>query len=154
MDDETLLTVSAAELRRVLDDPTRNTVRLYESWSAPETEPIVECHIGTTVTIAGVVASMDDVNTFRRSDGSEGQVRNITVQDRTGAIECALWGDAAQRDIDVGSVVHVADAEVEEGYQDNTKQVNVGYGARLRTLDPDEAAVVTLVIDDADEGAD
>ena len=47
----------------------------------PETTPISDLEIGRTADIAGVIRSADPKRTFDRDDGSEGQVRNVRVQD-------------------------------------------------------------------------
>lgn len=59
----------------------------------PESTPIEDIEIGQTVDLAGVVRSADPKRTFDRDDGSEGQVRNIRVQDATGDIRVAMWGE-------------------------------------------------------------
>jgi len=149
MTTETMVTVSPAELRELLDGQ-RQSLRVSESLDAPESTPIIDCNIGAVVTIAGVVTNVGDRNTFNRDDGSEGQVRNVQIQDRTGMIEVALWGEEADRDITVGDVMQVWDGEVEEGYNDAT-QLNAGYDTRVRVFDQQrDAELVTLVLEDED----
>jgi len=85
----------------------------------PETAPIGDLEIGQTVDIGGVVRSADPKRTFDRDDGSEGQVRNVRVQDETGDVRVALWGDKADKEIQPGDEVFVADVETEDGWQDD-----------------------------------
>jgi len=85
----------------------------------PESTPIAEVEIDETVDIAGVIRSADSKRTFERDDGSEGQVRNVRVQDETGDIRVALWGDEADRDLQPGDEVLLADVEIEDGWQDD-----------------------------------
>lgn len=85
----------------------------------PDTTDIAEVEIGDTVDIAGVVRSADPKRTFDRDDGSEGQVRNIRVQDKTGDIRVALWGEKADREIVPGDEVQLAEVDIEDGWQDD-----------------------------------
>lgn len=68
----------------------------------PEATPIEAVELGENADIAGVVRSADPVRTFERDDGSEGQVRNVRLQDDSGDIRVALWGEKADRDIAPG----------------------------------------------------
>ncbi|MEF8814402.1 MAG: single-stranded DNA binding protein [Halovenus sp.] len=85
----------------------------------PETRPIGDLEIGQTADIAGVVRSTDPKRTFDRDDGSEGQVRNVRLQDDTGDIRVALWGDKADIDLAPGDEVLAANVETEDGWQDD-----------------------------------
>ena len=85
----------------------------------PETTPIDAVEIDRTVDIGGVVRSADPKRTFDRDDGSEGQVRNVRVQDESGDIRVALWGDKADKDLRPGDEVFLADVEVDDGWQDD-----------------------------------
>ncbi|MEF8907701.1 MAG: single-stranded DNA binding protein [Haloarculaceae archaeon] len=107
----------------------------------PEADPIAEVEIGETVDLAGVVRSTDPVRTFDRDDGSEGQVRNVRIQDGTGDMRVALWGDKADIDLAPGDEVLAADVEVEDGFQDDLEA-----SANWRST--------VVVLDDASTGAD
>jgi len=85
----------------------------------PDATPIGEVEIGQRVDIAGVIRSTDPTRTFDRDDGSEGQVRNVRVQDDTGDIRVALWGEQADTDLAPGDEVLAADVEIEDGWQDD-----------------------------------
>jgi len=85
----------------------------------PDADPIAGVELGQRVDVAGVVRSTDPVRTFDRDDGSEGQVRNVRVQDDTGDIRVALWGETADLDLAPGDEVLAADVEIEEGFQDD-----------------------------------
>lgn len=145
---ETVAKVSADELRRLIDDEVES-LRVNETLDAPGSTPIGEAEIGDTVTVVGVVTDIGDINTFSRDDGTDGQVRNIQIQDRTGMIEAALWGEEADRGLSVGDTVQVLNGEVEEGFQDSTRQLNVGYETRFRIFEQDrDAKLVTLILED------
>ncbi|WP_276274558.1 single-stranded DNA binding protein [Haladaptatus sp. QDMS2] len=85
----------------------------------PESTPIADLEIGMNADIGGVVRSADPKRTFDRDDGSEGQVRNIRVQDSTGDIRVALWGEKADYEIAPGDEVHLADVEIKDGWQED-----------------------------------
>jgi replication factor A1 len=85
----------------------------------PDATPIDAVDIGETVDIAGVVRSADPKRTFDRDDGSEGQVRNIRVQDDTGDIREELSGPKADKEIAPGDEVLAADVEIDDGWQDD-----------------------------------
>lgn len=85
----------------------------------PDTTPISDLEIGQTTDIAGVIRSADPKRTFDRDDGSEGQVRNVRVQDGSGDIRVALWGEKADRGVGPGDEVAFADVEITEGWRDD-----------------------------------
>ncbi|MFW6384401.1 MAG: single-stranded DNA binding protein [Halodesulfurarchaeum sp.] len=85
----------------------------------PETTDIAAVSEGDTVDIAGVVRSADPKRTFDRDDGSEGQVRNVRLQDDTDDIRVALWGEKADLDLGPGDEVLFVDAAIQDGWQDD-----------------------------------
>jgi replication factor A1 len=86
---------------------------------APESTDIADLELGDTADVAGVVRSADPKRTFDRDDGSEGQVRNVRIQDETGDIRVALWGEKADREIAPGDEVQFADVEIQDGWEDD-----------------------------------
>ena len=105
----------------------------------PETDPIAEVEMDDVVDIAGVVRSADPKRTFDRDDGSEGQVRNVRLQDDTGDIRVALWGEKADKEIAPGDEVFVADAEIQDGWQDDL-EASAGWRATVVVLDENTGA--------------
>ena len=99
----------------------------------PERTPIETLEIGQTVDIAGVVRSADPKRTFDRDDGSEGQVRNVRVQDDTGDIRVALWGEKADKEIAPGDEVAFADVEIQDGWQDDL-EASAGWQSSVTVL--------------------
>ena len=100
----------------------------------PESTPIADLEIGETVDIAGVVRSADPVRTFDRDDGSEGQVRNVRVQDESGDVRVALWGDQADVDLGPGDEVQLADVEIKDGWQEEL-EASAGWRSTVTVLD-------------------
>ena len=132
----------------------------------PETDPIDGVEMDEVVDLAGVVRSADPKRTFDRDDGSEGQVRNVRIQDDTGDIRVALWGEKADKEIAPGDEVFVADAEIQDGWQDDL-EASAGWRSTVVVLDENTGAGVAAPgvdaggdsgtggrADDADAGLD
>ena len=114
----------------------------------PDADPIESVELEQTVDIAGVVRSADPVRTFDRDDGSEGQVRNIRIQDATGDIRVALWGDKADKDIQPGDEVLAADVEIQDGWQDDL-EASASWNSTIVVLD--DGAGVAPTPEEADD---
>ena len=115
----------------------------------PDATDIADLEIDQTVDIAGVVRSADPKRTFDRDDGSEGQVKNLRVQDKTGDIRVALWGEKADIDVAPGDRIQLADVEIRDGWQDEL-EASAGWRSTVTVLADDadgEAAV-----DESDTG--
>jgi len=121
----------------------------------PESVPIADLEIDTTVDVAGVIRSSDPKRTFDRDDGSEGQVRNVRVQDDSGDIRVALWGDKADYDIGPGDRVAFADVEIQDGWQDDL-EASAGWRSSVTVLDGNatSAATESDAQDDENTGLD
>lgn len=100
----------------------------------PETTDIAELEIGQTVDVAGGVIETDPTRTFDRDDGSEGQVRNVRIKDETGEIRVALWGDKADREIDLADRVVFTDVEIQDGWQDDL-EASANWRSTVSVLD-------------------
>ncbi|HMB51592.1 MAG TPA: single-stranded DNA binding protein [Natronoarchaeum rubrum] len=111
----------------------------------PDRTPIDTVEMGQTVDLAGVVRSADPKRTFDRDDGSEGQVRNVRVQDDSGDIRVALWGEKADKEIAPGDEVALADVEIQDGWQDDL-EASAGWQSTVTVLE-------TGAIDADGEGA-
>ena len=84
----------------------------------PDATAICDVVEGDIVDLAGVVRSTDPVRTFDRDDGSTGQVRNVRIQDQTGDIRVALWGEKADVELAPGDTVWFGEVEIQDGWQD------------------------------------
>ena len=99
----------------------------------PDSTPIATVEIGDTADLAGVVRSVDPKRTFDRDDGSQGQVRNVRLQDESGDIRVALWSEKADVDCAPGDKLLVADAEIQDGWQDDL-EASAGWRATVAVL--------------------
>jgi len=84
-----------------------------------------------------VIRSADPKRTFDRDDGSEGQVRNVRLQDDSGDIR-SRSGEKADLDIGPGDEVAFVDVDVQDGWQDDI-EASAGWGrrsSRSRTAPP------------------
>lgn len=104
----------------------------------PDSTPIEDVEMGQTVDLAGVVRSADPKRTFDRDDGSEGQVRNVRIQDATGDIRVALWGEKADLDVGPGDEIALGDVEIQDGWQDDL-EASAGWQSTITVLDSDSA---------------
>ncbi|WP_424013901.1 single-stranded DNA binding protein [Halorubrum xinjiangense] len=100
----------------------------------PETTDIADLEIGETVDVGGGVIETDPVRTFDRDDGSEGQVRNVRIKDETGEIRVALWGDKADREIELADRVVFTDVEIQDGWQDDL-EASANWRSTVTVLD-------------------
>jgi replication factor A1 len=116
----------------------------------PDATAIEAVAIDETVDIAGVVRSTDPVRTFDRDDGSEGQVRNVRLQDETGDIRVALWGEKAQRDIAPGDELLAADVEIQDGWQDDL-EASAGWQSTVVVLEDADTGVGTDTAESGDQ---
>lgn len=99
-----------------------------------QTTPIEELEIEEVADIGGVVRSADPKRTFDRDDGSEGQVKNVRIQDESGDIRVALWGEKADVDLGPGDTVQFADVEIQDGWQDDI-EASAGWRATVTVTD-------------------
>jgi len=100
----------------------------------PETIDIADVEIGETVDVGGGVIETDPKRTFDRDDGSEGQVRNVRIKDDTGEIRVALWGDKADREIELADRVVFTDVEIQDGWQDDL-EASANWRSTVTVLD-------------------
>ena len=108
----------------------------------PDATAIDALEIGQTVDISGVVRSADPVRTFERNDGSDGQVRNIRVQDETGDVRVALWSEKADAEIAPGDEILLADVEIQDGWQDDL-EASAGWRSTVTVLSDGGASAST-----------
>lgn len=114
----------------------------------PDATSIDSLELDQTVDLAGVIRSTDSKRTFERDDGSEGQVRNVRVQDQTGDIRVALWGDKADLDLAPGDEALFADVEIQDGWKDSI-EASAGWRSTVTVIDD-----ITSLVSESDAEAD
>jgi replication factor A1 len=118
----------------------------------PDAVPIQDVEIGQTVDLAGVVRAVDPKRTFERDDGSEGQVRNVRIQDESGDMRVALWGDKADIDVGPGDEVALADVEIQDGWQDDL-EASAGWRSSVTILEDGDGTGTTQADRSRDSGS-
>lgn len=101
---------------------------------SPDATPISDVALDETVDLTGVVRSADPKRTFDRDDGSQGQVKNIRIQDSSGDIRVALWGEKANKDVQPGDEIHLADVQIQDGWEDDLEG-SAGWQSTVTVLD-------------------
>jgi replication factor A1 len=105
----------------------------------PETTSIAELELDTTADIAGVIRSADPTRTFDRDDGTEGQVRNVRVQDQTSDIRVAMWGSKADHNLGPGDEVYLGDVEIQDGWKEDL-EASAGWRSTVLKLEGESTA--------------
>ena len=86
------------------------------------------------------ITSINDINTFTRSDGRDGKVRAIFVADDTGEIQVSLWDDKTDIKFQEGSAVVLENPTV--NMQENRLRLSLSSGSILRQARPEEAEAI------------
>ncbi len=104
----------------------------------------------TDVEIIGVVSKIQDVRKFvRKSDQSEGQLRNFNITDDTGSIRVTLWGDAADLDIKKGDIVKLIGGNVVyDEYTPEGHSINTNFSTQV-TVNPTNLSEDELTLFDS-----
>ncbi len=120
----------------------------------PDPTPIASVEEGDVVDLAGVVRSTDPVREFDRDDGSTGQVRNVRLQDASGDMRVAIWGEAADREFAPGGARWFGDVEIRDGWQDDL-EASVSWRSAIAPIDADQVptAPEQTEAEDTDEEA-
>ncbi len=102
------------------------------------------------VAIIGVVSKIQDVRKFiRKSDQSEGQLRNFNITDDTGSIRVTLWGDAADIDIKKGDIVKLIGGNVVyDEYTPEGHSINTNFSTQI-TVNPTNLSEDDLALFDS-----
>ena len=90
------------------------------------------------IAIIGVVSKVQDIKKFiRKTDNSEGQLRNFELMDDTGSMRITLWGDDADLEINKRDVVKLIGGNVVyDEYTDNGHSINTNFNTQI-SINPD-----------------
>ena len=94
------------------------------------------------VAIKGVISKLQDIRTFmRKSDNSEGKLRNFEVTDDTGSIRTTVWGNDTDLPINKGDIVKIIGADARfDDYTESGYSLNTNFNTQI-TLNPENLSV-------------
>ena len=87
----------------------------------------------SNIAIKGVISKLQDVRTFtRKSDGSEGKLRNFDVTDDTGSIRTTIWGHDTDILLTKGDIVKIIGADARfDDYTDSGYSLNTNFNTQI-----------------------
>lgn len=96
------------------------------------------------VDIEGKVATIYDVRTFTKKDGSEGQVRNVVIADQTSKIRVTFWDDDVDKIAKTkeGDIIRILHGYTKEGFRGGL-EFTVGRKSEL-VLNPKDSQLKQL----------
>ena len=99
------------------------------------------------VNIKGIVARLQDIKTFiRKTDNTEGRLRNFDVRDLTGDIRVTVWGDDTELPINKGDIIKIIGGDVRyDEYTQSQYSMNTNFNTQI-TINP-----TNLSVDELDE---
>ena len=89
------------------------------------------------VSIIGIVSRLQDVKVFtRKTDNTEGKLRNFDVRDPTGEIRVTVWGDDTGLAINKGDIIKVIGGDVRfDEYTQSQYSMNTNFNTQI-TVNP------------------
>ena len=109
-----------------------------------EFTPIADVSEKKDVNIKGIVARLQDIKTFiRKTDNTEGRLRNFDVRDATGDIRVTLWGDDTSLPINKGDIIKIMGGDVRyDEYTQSQYSMNTNFNTQItinpKNLSPEE----------------
>ena len=99
--------------------------------------PIVDLREQRDVSIMGIVSRLQDVKVFtRKTDNTEGKLRNFDVRDTTGEIRVTVWGDDTNLPLNKGDIVKVIGGDVRyDEYTQSQYSMNTTFNTQI-TINP------------------
>ena len=107
-----------------------------------EFTPIGDLREQRDVSIVGIVSRLQDIKLFtRKTDNSEGRLRNFDVRDTTGEIRVTLWGDDTSLPLNKGDIIKVIGGDVRfDEYTQSQYSMNTNFNTQI-TLNPENLSV-------------
>ena len=102
-----------------------------------EFTPIADVSEQRDVSIIGIVSRLQDIKTFtRKTDNTEGKLRNFDVRDSTGEIRVTVWGDDTALPLNKGDIVKVIGGDVRfDEYTQSQYSMNTNFNTQI-TINP------------------
>ena len=97
------------------------------------------------VSIIGIVARLQDIKTFiRKTDQSEGRLRNFDVRDTTGDIRVTVWGDDTELPLNKGDIVKIIGGDVRyDEYTQSQYSMNTNFNTQI-SINPQNLSIEQL----------
>lgn len=110
-----------------------------------EFTPIGDVYELNDVSIKGIVSRLQDIRTFiRKTDNTEGRLRNFDVRDTTGEIRVTLWGDDTDLPINKGDIIKVIGGDVRyDEYTQSQYSMNTNFNTQI-TINPENLSTEEL----------
>ncbi|MHA1685394.1 MAG: OB-fold nucleic acid binding domain-containing protein [Candidatus Heimdallarchaeaceae archaeon] len=104
--------------------------------------PISQVIPNQTISIKGLVVSINPVKEFTRNDGTPGKVRNLWITDKTGAIRVVLWDSQADKidEQQQGKLILIKNAFVKKGRYGDL-EINCGSQVIVETEEIKESQI-------------
>ena len=102
-----------------------------------EFTPIDDLREQRDVSIIGIVSRLQDIKIFtRKTDNTEGKLRNFDVRDTTGEIRVTVWGDDTSIPINKGDIVKIIGGDVRfDEYTRSQYSMNTNFNTQI-TVNP------------------
>lgn len=124
--------------------------------STPDFEPITlqrslkkirDLTEGNLVNIVGVVKGLSQISSFKRANGTQGQVMRIRLADDTGRVRAVLWDDQVNsvKDTKRGDVLEIEGGQVRRGLG-NVLEVHVGGFGQVKFLKDSELSEYSIPV--------
>ena len=110
-----------------------------------EFTPIGDLSEQRDVSIIGVVSRLQDIRIFtRKTDNTEGKLRNFDVRDATDEIRVTVWGDDTNIPINKGDFIKIIGADVRyDEYTQSQYSMNTNFNTQI-TLNPENLSIEKL----------
>lgn len=98
-----------------------------------EFTPIGDVSEKKDVNIKGIVARLQDIKTFiKKTDNTEGRLRNFDVRDSTGDIRVTVWGNDTSLPINKGDIIKIIGGEVRyDEYTQSQYSMNTNFNTQI-----------------------
>ena len=107
-----------------------------------EFTPIGDLSEQRDVSIIGVVSRLQDIRVFtRKTDNTEGKLRNFDVRDSTDEIRVTVWGDDTKIPINKGDFIKIIGGDVRyDEYTQSQYSMNTNFNTQI-TLNPENLSM-------------
>ena len=107
-----------------------------------EFTPIADLREQKDVSIMGIVSRLQDIKVFtRKTDNTEGKLRNFDVKDTTGDIRVTVWGDDTSLPINKGDIIKIIGGDVRyDEYTRSQYSMNTNFNTQI-TINPQNLSI-------------